>query len=117
MQVEAGAAAIEASRWLDLRLLDLWSIGVLQTTGCAATVLSILAIRQGLEFAFILGMLATLCASVATVWFLAIAPALVLRLRRPFMRLAAGARWRALILWCAADAILVAIEPILVSAL
>lgn len=112
-QVEVGAASIEAARWFDHRLLDLWSIGVMQITGCAATILSDLAIRQGQEFALILGLLALLCVSVATVWFVAIVPAIVLRLRRPFMRLAAGTRLRSLILWCLADAVLVAFELIL----
>ena len=116
-QVEVGEAAFQAIRWFDFRLLDLWSIGVLQITGCVTTVLSLVAIRHGAAFAVILGLLAFLCFSAGSVWFLAIGPAIVIRLRRPFMRAAAGARLRPLLRWCLADALLVALGPILLTVL
>jgi hypothetical protein len=113
MAVQIGAVSIEASRWFDLRLLDFWSIAVLQAVGCAATALSVFAVRQGQAVALILGMLAMLCVTVATFWFVAIGPALLWRLRRPFMRAVAGRRIRPLIQWCVADSLLVAFGPVL----
>jgi len=116
-QVEIGEAAFQATRWFDLRLLDLWSIGVLQVTGCATALLGLVAIRQGAAFAVILGLLAFVCFSAGSLWFLAIAPAVAIRLRRPFMRAAAGAQVRTLLRWCITDALLVALGPILFTVL
>lgn len=116
-QVEIGEAAFRAIRWFDLRLLDLWSIGVLQVTGCLTAALSLVAIRNGATFAIVLGLLAFVCFSAGSVWFLAIGPAIVIRLRRPFMRAAAGAQFRPLVKWCIADALLVALGPALFTAL
>ena len=105
--------ATEAGRWLDLRLLDLWSISVLQTLGGVAVVISLIAIRQGHYVALLLGLIAGICVSTASLWFMAVAPAIVVRSRQPFMRTLAAPQRRGLRRWLVIDALLVALVPIL----
>ena len=105
--------ATEAGRWLDLRLLDLWSISVLQTLGGVAVVISLIAIRQGHYVALLLGLIAGICVSIASLWFMAVAPAIVIRSRQPFMRMLAVSRRRGLRRLLVIDAFLVAVVPIL----
>lgn len=111
--VRVGPAISEATRWVDLRLLDLWSIAVLQTTGVLAEVATLLAIRQGHYVALLVGLLAGLCVFTAAVWFVALLPGIVIRSRRPFMRTLHGARLGELWRWVVVDALLLASLPIL----
>ncbi len=116
-EVLVSVAVGEAVKWIDLRLVDLWSIGVLQTIGCAAIVVTLIAVRLGHYVALLLGMMAALCVSTATLWFVAVAPGIVLRSRRPFMRrlgVMQLARLRRLMLL---DAVLVALVPALLMIL
>lgn len=111
--VQVSTAIEEATRWLDLRLLDLWSIGVLQATGGAAVFVTLIAIRQGHYVALLLGLMAGLCVSTATLWFLAVAPAIVLRSRRPFIRMLGLEHLGKLRRWLLMDAALVVLVPLL----
>ena len=73
-RVTVDATIARTIRWVDLRLLDLWSIAIVQGAGCAAGLLSLLAIRSGHYSALILGLAAELALCVATLWFLALTP-------------------------------------------
>lgn len=115
--VQVSTAIEEATRWLDLRLLDLWSIAVLQATGGAAVLVTLIAIRQGHYVALLLGLMAGLCASTATLWFLAVAPAIILRSRRPFIRTLGLEHLGKLRRWLLMDAALVVLVPLLFAIL
>lgn len=115
--VHVSLARSDAFRWIDMRLLDLWSIGVVQTVGCAAGLLSLLAIRRGHYVALLLGMMAGLCMSAASLWFVALVPAIVLRTRRPAMRVLGLRRLRPLFLWCVLDAAFACLAGVIVKAL
>lgn len=112
-EVHVGPAISQATRWVDLRLLDLWSIAVLQTTGGLAEVATLLAIRQGHYVALLVGLMAGLCVSTATVWFVALLPGIVVHSRRPLMRTLHGARLGELQRWLAVDALLIVAVPVL----
>lgn len=106
--VHVGAAIGDMCRWVDLRLLDLWSIAVLMVVGGAAMALALLAIRQGHYVALMLGLLAGLCMSVAAMWFLAICAALAVRVRCPTIRTVGRGSRRSLWRWMLADGLLIA---------
>lgn len=106
-------AISDATRWVDLRLLDLWSIGVLQITGGLAEAVTLIAIRQGHYVALLVGLMAGLCISTATVWFVALLPGIVVRSRRPLMRTLHGARLGELWRWLVVDALLIVAVPVL----
>ncbi len=110
--VEVGSAIAQAVHWFDLRLLDLWSIGVLQGSGCAAAILTLLAVRRGNHVALILGMTALVTLCVATLWFAALSPGILLRLWRPFFQVVGIRQRRRLLWWWITDAMLVALAPL-----
>ncbi len=112
-EVHVSETRVWATRWIDLRLLDLWSIGVLQTTGGVALVITLIAIRRGHYVALILGLMAGLCVSTATLWFLALAPGVLLWRRRPLMRALGSARFAPLWRWLLLDAALITLVPVL----
>ena len=58
------------SHWVDRKLLDLWSIAVLQSTGLFCMVVAILAVRAGQYVAVGLGLAASFHLVVATCWYL-----------------------------------------------
>jgi hypothetical protein len=112
-EVHVSAAINESNRWIDLRQVDCWSIAVLQVSGGAAAVITLIAIRLGHYVALLLGLMAGLCLATATFWFLAIAPATVGRTRRPLIRSLGGERLRTIhrLLWL--DALLIGGVPVL----
>ena len=109
--VAVDAALARTIRWVDLRLLDLWSIAIVQSAGCVAGVLSLLAIRGGHYSALILGMAAELALCVATLWFAALTPGIFLRLRSPIIRALKTQQARRLRCWWVFDAALIAVPP------
>ena len=111
-EVEVGQAIAETIRWIDVRLLDLWSICVLQITGNVVAIPTIMAIRHGQYAALILGMMAMVCVSAATIWFLALTPGILLRYQRPFVHRIGADRMRRLIRWWCVDAALAALQPL-----
>ncbi len=111
-RVHVSATLSEASRWIDLRLLDLWSIGLLQVIGYAAMLISLVAIRQGHYVAMLLGLLAGLCVTTASLWFLAIAPVVLFRSLRPFMQVLGTDRLKRLRVWCLLNAVPVVLLPV-----
>ena len=113
-EVHVSAAFSQSNRWADLRLLDLWSIGVLQTVGSVCTLVSLLAIARGQYVAMPLGLAAGLYVATATLWYVAILVDVLVRCRRPGFRLLSAARRRELVRWVIADAVLVALLPALV---
>ena len=112
--VVVSAAIGEVARWLDVRLLDLWSISVLQTVGFAAALLTHVAIRGGHYVALVLGLYAMICISVATTWFLAVSPGIVRRSRRPFVRSLRLRRVSQVRRWAVVDACLIVAAPLLI---
>lgn len=87
-----GEAWAEASRWVDLKLLDLWSIALLQVVGGLAAGATLIAIHLGHYVALLLGLMAALCISSATVWFLGLVPGILWRCRRPLESTVAARR-------------------------
>ena len=76
-------------------------------------VASMIAVRQGLYVALLLGLMAGICVATASLWFLALGPAAFLRSGRPFMQLLGTRRLRRLRVWCLMDGVLVLVLPLL----
>lgn len=115
--VHAVASMAQASRWVDMRLLDLWSIGVLQMIGSVCAALSVLAIRHGAYVAVVLAMAGGMYVATASVWYIVSMPLVVVRMRRPAYRSIARVRrvrvWR----WLIVDGGLVSLVPLLLALL
>ncbi|MFQ5495708.1 MAG: hypothetical protein ACE5EX_10050 [Phycisphaerae bacterium] len=109
--VSFSAAASRSARWIDGRLLDLWSVAVLQGSGCLAGGITILAIWQGHYIAVMLGLMAAVMMAGASMWFIGLAASILVRSRRPFMRTLWPLQIRRLARLCVMDAILVAVAP------
>lgn len=112
-EVHVSAAISDASRWLDQRMLDLWSIAVLQSVCAVAVVVSVIAIHQGQFVALLLGLMTGVGVVLSTLWFLAISPGVILRTREPFGLALGRRRVRRLRRWWLADAALTVFVPAL----
>ncbi len=112
--VHVGEEMTRASRWLDCCIIDLWSIAVLQSTGVVAGSVSLFAIHQGEYYALILALMALLCISLATSWFVALQPVLAKRSRQPHVRACGVHRVRLLQKWWMLDAALVIVAPVMI---
>lgn len=110
--VHVSAAANEIGRWADVRLLDLWSIALLQTIGMGCGLFSLLAVRKGQYVALILGLAGGVYVAAATIWFLASGLGVFWRLRTPMAGVLGVRRRRRLRRWALADAALIAALPI-----
>lgn len=110
--VDVSASMGSASRWADERLLDLWSIGVLQMSGGVMLIVSVLATYRGHYLAVLLGMVSGLCVAVATIWYVAMAPGTLLQLRRPTVRALRRDRVNLVWRWFLFDGALVGIFPV-----
>lgn len=115
--VEVSASIGKAGRWVDGRLLDLWSIGVLQMAGSVMMLVSIAAIHGGQYFAVLLALMSGLCVSVASMWFLVLAPGTVVQLRRPHMRALERHSITRLWRWFLLDGALIALLPVVLMLL
>ena len=107
------AILANTSRWVDLCLLDLWSIAILQSIGLFAMVVAMLAVRAGQYVAVLLGLIASFQLVVATCWYLVLLLQVVRRLRaRSLQRIPRHRRgnlWR----WYLLDSVLVASLPLI----
>ncbi len=111
--VHVSVTISEVRRWADLRLLDLWSIGVLQTAATLMMAISVVAIRRGHYVALLSSLMAGLFVSVSTLWYLALVPMTVVRLRRPIARILGVRKRRQLWRWFCVDAALVCLGILL----
>ena len=113
--VQVSAAIARTCRRLDLRLLDLWSIAILQAAGAITLAVTVFAMQGGYYVAIILGMMAGVCLSTATLWLVLILPGTVRLLRNPTARALVGRRTRQVTAWCLADAALVGLTVVLLG--
>lgn len=104
MHVHVSAARADAVRWVDTRLLDLWSIALLQTVGTVSAVVSLAATRAGQYVALILGLVALVYTVCAAIWLVACAVGFAARVRRPAMRMVAPGHRHRLGRWLMIDA-------------
>ena len=113
-RVNATEAAIAQSRWVDMRLLDLWSISVLQLIGSICAITSVVAIRQGQYVAVGLAMAAGIYVLTATLWYAILLPLALLRLKTPAFRGVPSHRRIRLWAWMGLDGgLVVVLWPIL----
>lgn len=96
-----------ASQWLMARMIDLWSLAILQTVGAGTLLFCQIAVQWGQYYYTILGLLAGLCVTAATVWYFWLAPTIWLRTRRPIMGAFSTRRVRQVQVWCLVDGVLI----------
>lgn len=104
-----GRVVGDINRWAELRLLDLWSIAVLQTLGLAVATAGIVILPQARAGAVMLGMAAAVYLTAGTVWYAAVALASVRRIRRPGYKNILARRRADLTRWLGYDGVLVAL--------
>lgn len=102
----------DISHWVDLSLLDLWSIAVLQSTGLFCMVVAILAVRAGQYVAVGLGLAASFHLVVATCWYLVLLVQALRRLRTRSLHWISRSRRKNLWGWYLLDSVLVAALPL-----
>ena len=107
-----GRVVGDINRWAELRLLDLWSIAVLQAIGLAVATGSIVIMPHARAGAVMLGMAATVYLTAGTIWYAAVALGSIRRLRRPAYKNILARRRIALTRWLVYDGVLVVL-PIL----
>ena len=100
------------SHWVDMCLLDLWSIAILQSVGLFAAAVAILAVRAGQYVAVGLGMAAFFQLLVATCWYLVLLIQLLRRLRARALLRVPRHRRRNLWRWYLLDSVLVVALPL-----
>lgn len=100
------------SHWVDMSLLDLWSIAILQSVGLFAMVVAMLAVRAGQYVAFGLGLVASFQLFVATCWYLVLLVRALGRLRARSLHRIPRHRQRNLWGWYLLDSVLVAALPL-----
>ncbi len=110
--VTQSAVLGDISHWVDTKLLDLWSIAVLQSTGLFAMVVAILAVRAGQYVAVGLGMAASFHLAVATCWYLVLVVQALRRLRTRSLYRVPRHRRKNLWGWYLLDSVLVAALPL-----
>jgi hypothetical protein len=110
--VHVSAAISDISRWADIRLLDLWSIALLQSVGLICGIVSLVAIRAGQYVALILALAGGVYFAAATIWYLVSGLGVWWRLRSPLAKVLGARRRRRLRRWAIADAILIAVVPV-----
>lgn len=102
----------DISHWVNMSLLDLWSIAILQSTGLFFLVVAMLAVRAGQYVAFGLGLVASLLLAVATCWYLVLLVQALRRLRTRSLHRIPRPRRRKLWCWYLLDSVLVAALPL-----
>ena len=115
--VDAGAAYAVLARWVELCILDQWSICILQTIGMVCTFVSVLAVRQGQYVAVVIGLAAGGYVATATLWYLILLPFVIRRVRRPNFAALPWQRRRELSRWVWINAFLIALLPVAVIVL
>ena len=105
------------SHWIDMCLLDLWSIAILQSIGLFAMVVAMLAVRAGQYVAVGLGMAASFQLVVATCWYLVLLVQVLRRLRSRALSAVPRHRRRNLWGWYLLDSALVAALPLVLFVL
>ena len=100
-------ARIGAVRWIDTRLLDLWSIALLQAVGTLSSFVGLAATRAGQYVALVLGLVGLVYTACATVWFVACAIGFALRAGQPAMQMVAPDHRARLTRWMLIDVCIV----------
>ena len=115
--VHIGVALSETMQWVDNRLLDLWSIAVMQLIGSVGAAVGLLAIRSGQYVALLLTMFAGVCVVTGTLWLATVGAGVGLRYRKPTMRVVPLARRRLLLKWLFGDLLLTLLVALSLSRL
>jgi predicted RNA-binding Zn-ribbon protein involved in translation (DUF1610 family) len=108
-EVCSSDAAREVNRWVDHRLIDLWSIGLFQTLGLVALGITLLTLRRGEYVAVLTGILAAAYLAAGAVWLVAVMVSAGLRRLRPIHRSITASRRRRLRWWLAMNLVLLGI--------
>ena len=101
--VDISATQADARRWLERRLMDLWSIGLLFVIGLVVCGVSVVAIRRGHYVALLLAMTAGLYLATAFLWFALLGPSLLTRAGRRRLRVVPRRQRHKLLWWVCAD--------------
>jgi hypothetical protein len=103
----------EAIHWVDKKLLDLWSIAVLQVVGLTCGAMCAAAVQRGQALALVLGMASVLYVIGAGAWFACVVLAVLARGAGRGFQPAGPVRRARLVRWLISDAFLVAAMPVL----
>lgn len=101
-------AAYEVNRWVDHRLIDLWSIGLFLVLGLAALVITLITLRRGEYVAVLTGVLAAAYLAAGTIWLAGVVVAASIRRLRPIHRSVTASRRRKMRHWISVNALLLA---------
>lgn len=112
-KVHVSAAIGEICQWADARMLDLWSIALLQSIGLLSTLMAVAAIHKGQYVALVLGLTGGVYMVAATIWFAVSGVAVLHKIRQPVAPVLGRRRLRRLRRWTFADATLITSAPIL----
>lgn len=104
-----GRVVGDINRWAELRVLDLWSIAVLQTVGLAVATAGLVMLPRARAGAVMLGMAAAVYIAAGTVWYVAVAVSFIRRIRRPAYKNILAHRRGDLTRWLGYDGVLVAL--------
>lgn len=104
-----GRVVGDINRWAELRLLDLWSIAVLQTLGLGAATAGLLMLPRARAGAIMLGMAAVVYLTAGTIWYGAVAISSARRIRRPAYKNIIARRRTDLERWLIYNGVLVAL--------
>ncbi len=97
------------NQWADRKLLDLWSVFVLQAIGSVAAAFSLLAVARGQYVALVLALAAGLYIGAGLLWYLFLLASLVRRARSHTFALLKKPRRRQLRRWTLLNAAITAI--------
>lgn len=107
-EVVVSAANAEMNRWADTRLLDLWSISVLQLIGGVCLTVSMFAVSRGQYVAVLLGLTASLYVIGAASWLVVVLASIGIRSRRVAYHALGRKRWHEVLRWSALNIALLA---------
>jgi len=113
LNVQMSVAFGKANRWVDLRLLDLWSVFVLAAVGVLCLVIGLAAIKKGQYVALLLVLAAGLNLITASLWFFALLPSFLTRRFRRHYRLISSRSRRKVLGWLLLDALLLSLAVLL----
>jgi hypothetical protein len=111
--VHVSAVISEMCQWADARMLDLWSIALLQTIGLLSALMAVAAMQKGQYVALVLGLTGGVYMVAATIWFAVSGVGVWHRIRQPVAPVLGRRRLGRLRRWTIADGVLIISAPIL----
>lgn len=111
LEVHVSLMVAHENKWVDRRLLDYWSIGIMQAIGTICAIVSVVAISQGQYVGVVAGMAAGVYMLSASTWFLVLTAMLLRRAGKPAYLTVHPRRRKRLLHWVVVDLMLVAVFP------